>query len=106
MAQDNKEQKKLLTEVMNEDAKNGLYDRSVDSNKMVTAVEWFCNNISFLDIRPKDTLKILKVYEQAKQMEKDLIAKAWNDGNLLGRNGFILEEYSNGEQYYNETYGK
>ena len=33
---DKKEQAKLITEIMDADAKDGLYDHIVDTNKMVT----------------------------------------------------------------------
>ena len=47
-------------------------------------------------------------YNKAKElleMEKEQIAESWNDGNFLGRNGLILEEYSTGKQHYKEKYG-
>lgn len=39
------------------------------------------------------------------ESEKEQIAEAWNDGNLLGRNGHIKLEYDTGEQYYKEKFG-
>ena len=41
-----------------------------------------------------------------KVAEKKHISKAWHDGNLIGRNGWIREEYETGEQYYEKTYGQ
>ena len=32
------------------------------------------------------------------------ISSAWNDGYLLGVNGFILENYSTGKGYYEQLY--
>lgn len=66
-----------------------------------TAVDWLVDQ---LPIRMKNYL--MEEIERAKQMEKGQIKESWNDGNLLGRNGHILEEYDNGEQYYNQIYGK
>ena len=47
------------------------------------------------------------LYQQALAMEKELIAKAWDDGDYAY---FYSKEtgrcFDNGEQYYNETYGK
>jgi uncharacterized Fe-S cluster-containing MiaB family protein len=40
------------------------------------------------------------VYEQAKEMEKDQMIKAFNEGT------FASDEKVTAEQYYNETYGK
>ena len=44
------------------------------------------------------------ILEQAKAMEKEQIEEAWNDGNLLGRNGNVILEYTTGKEYYKETY--
>ena len=67
----------------------------------MTAVEWLINQVqdNMGDIP-------LDIQEQVKQMFKDQIKESWNDGNLLGRNGHVLLEYSTGEGYYKETYGK
>ena len=45
--------------------------------------------------------------EQAKAMEKEQISKAWDDGDY----GYFYSketgtDFDNGEQYYNEKYGK
>jgi hypothetical protein len=86
-------------------------DHIVDTNKMVTAVEWLVEQLENVDYNPLekggyDTAK-KRIIEQAKEMEKEQIAKAWNDGDYAyfysketGR------EFDNGEQYYNETYNK
>ena len=46
------------------------------------------------------------VFQQAKQMEKDQIMKAWNNRCKEGTfiSGWHIETQT-GEQYYNETYG-
>ena len=46
----------------------------------------------------------IEVYEQAKQMEKEQIMKAYNA--YYSQEAFIDGEYLKGEQYYNETYNK
>jgi hypothetical protein len=47
------------------------------------------------------------IIEQAKQMEKEQLVKAWDDGDYAY---FYSKEtgrdFDNGEQYYNETYKK
>jgi len=48
---------------------------------------------------------VMDVIEQAKEMEKEQIETAWDDGNILGRNGLVEEEYNTGSQYYKQTYG-
>ena len=46
MAKENKEeQKRILTELMEADQKNGLYDHIGDTNKMVTAVQFLLDKI-------------------------------------------------------------
>jgi hypothetical protein len=89
------EQKKLLIEVMEADEKDGLY-------KQQTAVEWLFDQIP-LEWTIKGSAK--KIFEQAKQMEKEQIFHAFGVGchvestRLIGYHGMA-------EQYYNETYGK
>jgi hypothetical protein len=63
-----------------------------------TAVEWleeqFWNNEGMLTS---------KKLEQAKEMEKDRIVKAYNEDLYGGLSGH--RKFNDGEQYYNETYG-
>jgi hypothetical protein len=67
-----------------------------------TAVEWLIEQIS--EKQPNgfyviDTLEDVKrVFEQAKQMEKEQIMKAYTNGSP--------EFFDMAEEYYNETYGK
>ena len=66
-----------------------------------TAVEWLYER---LQTEPYLTLYD---FQQAKQMEKEQIAKAWDDGDYLH---FYSKEtgkdFENGQEYYNETYEK
>ena len=61
------------------------------------------DHIDGVEYFSKDT--ILELLERAKQMEKEQIAKAWDDGDYAY---FYSKEtgkdFENGEQYYNETY--
>ena len=41
-------------------------------------------------------------FQKAKQMEREQIANAWNDGHTEGREGGYCSTY---EEYYKETYG-
>jgi hypothetical protein len=62
------------------------------SDKKQTAVEWLeeqFNSGSFFNWKT--------VFEQAKQMEKEQIKDAYDEGDI---------QLVNAEQYYNETYGK
>ena len=92
-------QKQLLSEIMNEDAKDGLY-------KQQTAVEWlakeFCKNGIDIGSGYKVAYEIPKeLLEQAKAMEKEQIIKAACYEPFLG--DFPRKE---GEHYYNKTYIK
>ena len=76
-----------------------------------TAVEWLWNTLidtyNLAGISPgQEHLPdgILSYLEQAKQMEKEQIQEAWNDGNFLGRNGNILADYSDGKGYYKSEF--
>ena len=66
----------------------------------MTAVEWFFNEIKH--ILPND---FLVKYEQAKKMEKKIIAQAFEDGDY---NYFYSKntgkEFENGLEYYNEKF--
>jgi cell division protein YceG involved in septum cleavage len=85
----NEERKKLITEIMEADAKDGLYNTQ-------TAVDWLIEQYK------KDGLFKQGVYEQAKAMEKEQITKAWKQGNLPTNLGRVLTA----EEYYHETYKK
>ena len=66
-----------------------------------TAVEWFAEITASLGYVSTDVL------EQAKEMEKQEIMNAWNDGYDKGtrdRIEKISNPVGNAEQYYNETF--
>ena len=65
-----------------------------------TAVNWLIDQISSKENQEKLTgREWLEVVEKAKEMEKEQIVNAWDDG----KDSFSTR---NAEQYYNETYGK
>jgi hypothetical protein len=67
---------------------------------MKTAVEWL-ESLYYPEYIPKHIL------EQAKEMEKDNICDAWDDGydkGMRDRIEKISNPVGNAEQYYNETY--
>ena len=80
-----------------------------------TAVEWLVEQLVELDKqldgrRKSDDSTVVKlnttrIYEQAKQMEKEQIQDAWNDGNFLGRNGNLFVDYNTKEGYYKYEFG-
>lgn len=68
----------------------------------LTAVEWLIEQLQ----APCRGIPS-HIIEQAKQMEKEQLVKAWDDGDYAY---FYSKEtgrdFDNGEEYYNETYKK
>ena len=67
----------------------------------MTAIEWLLDKLN--NVKPTQfcSIETIKEWvEQAKQMEKEQIIDAHNNGKN------ILPPNENGEQYYKETYGK
>jgi len=64
--------------------------------KQQTAVEWFFENLNSHKIQ----LTANELFEQAKQMEKEQIKDAFDEGE---NREFYKRPQA--EQYYNETYG-
>jgi hypothetical protein len=84
-------QKNLLTEIMDADAKDGLY-------KQQTAVEYineYIKNNLFIDN------DLLQVFEEAKEIEKEKIIKAYEAGWV---NGDLKKAPRFGKDYYNNLY--
>jgi len=76
----------------------------------MTAIEWLIEQIEGTDSKIARVIGLKKyneIVKQAKAMEKEQISKAWDDGDYAY---FYSKEtgrdFENGEQYYNETYGK
>ena len=69
-----------------------------------TAVEWLVNKIYM--VIPNEERNFLEgLKQQAKQMEKEQISKAWDDGDYAYFDSKETgRDFDNGEQYYNETY--
>jgi len=66
-----------------------------------TAVEWYYEQTVVLGMT-----NYAELLEQAKQMQKEQLVKAWDDGDYAY---FHSKEtgidFDNGEEYYNETFG-
>jgi hypothetical protein len=89
--------------------KKNQTDHIVDTNKMVTAVEWLIKKMNVLDNDSTIPISITAtkdvwsdLFQQAKAMEKEQIMKAVYDA--MGTN--FDPNMGRAEQYYNETYGK
>ena len=79
----------------------GEWMRSNPPIPTLTAVEWFWK--WQMDNPLANFKDAVDAYKQAKQMEKEQIIEAFDcDGSPQPGEVWI----SNGEQYYNETYGK
>ena len=76
---------------------NNKQDHIVDTNKMVTAVEWLFN-----DYVDKGVITI-EAIEQALEMEKEQHIDAFNKGMNVSVD-YFKGDIINSEQYYNETY--
>jgi len=72
--------------------------------KNLTAVEWLIEKIA------EDYTEIPRAYKEecqkAKQMEKEQIIGAHNDGALMAYALPFNAPFKKGEEYYNEIYGK
>ena len=90
-------QKQLITEIMNDDAKDGLY-------KQQTAVEWIINEADKLKIfrkaSPISLSELDELIEQAKQMHREQIEQAYKAGDTFPA------FYNNASDYYTKTYGE
>jgi hypothetical protein len=69
----------------------------MEKDKQQTAVEWLVNQLEKHYVL--QDIKNTTAFLQAKEMHKQEIIDAFDEGNP---NGFINKT---GEQYYNETYG-
>ena len=73
-----------------------------------TAVEWLkeqLNNRQNGIINALSHLSLDKIYNQAKEIEKQQIIEAWTDAKYCNTIGNEIN-YEDGEQYYNETFNK
>ena len=91
---DKEQQAKLISEIMQADEKDGLYE-PVTNNHILTAVEWLFQKMTEQGTNPYWDMRFI----QAKQMEKEQIVDAHYQGY---RNDIGTTEVS--EKYYNETY--
>jgi hypothetical protein len=71
------EQKRLITEIMNEDAKDGLYQEQ-------TAVDWLYKEL-YGTPRTLWEDQITKIFDKAREIEKERTDKAYSDGITDGR---------------------
>jgi hypothetical protein len=93
---ENKEaQKKLLVEIMEADAKDGLY-------KQQTAVEWLYKEL-YGTPRTLWEDQLIKIFDQARQMEVEKTIKDYNAGYDDAKCNHIndADNYANESEYIN-----
>jgi hypothetical protein len=96
-----KQQKDLLKEIMDADARDGLYEPTVSKMETTqTAVEWL---FLMLNNPNRDQEFANKILEKAKAMEKEQIIQAHNYGEYFSQFRDCLDD-EHGKQYYNQTY--
>jgi hypothetical protein len=71
------------------------------NNKQQTAVEWYHQQIVDRQNGNGDSRSLDEIFEQAKEIEKEQIKNAHNEGYGSG----YMDDLKSPEQYYNETYG-
>jgi hypothetical protein len=72
----------------------------MENNKQQTAVEWLEQEML------KPNLSMKGILEQAKEMEKERIAKAFDDGDYnYHYSRKTGDDFEDGKEYFNEVYG-
>lgn len=74
------------------------------NNKQQTAVEWLVEQLS-TQFTYGQKIQFERLFEQAKEMEKERIETAYNKGTVHGIDYPESTLPITGEQYYNETFG-
>ena len=72
--------------------------------KNETPIQIILRLLSLHDKLNRECPEVIEVIESYLEIEKQQISNAWNDGFLLGKNGFLLENYSTGKGYYEQVY--
>ena len=80
------------------------------SNKQQTALEWLFNELERIEkVYYRNTISYTdarkEAYEQAKEMEKQQIAKAFDNGDYnYHYSRKTGDDFENGKEYFNEVY--
>ncbi len=72
--------------------------------KNETTIQIILRLLSLHNKLNKECPEVIEIIESYLEIEKMHIASAWNDGYWLGKNGFILENYSTGKEYIEQIY--
>jgi hypothetical protein len=71
-----------------------------------TAIQWLEDNLNFEPYDEEEFISNNKIWEQAKQMEKEQIKDTYLASTIQFANDARMDYPKLPEQYYNETYGK
>jgi hypothetical protein len=83
-------------------------DAEMTNNKQQTAVEWLVKELNQkIDFIPLDKWDMIRdIIQQAKEMEKAQIAKAFDDGDYnYHYSRKTGDDFEDGKEYFNEVYG-
>ena len=105
--------KQLLDETTPEELNK--IDAEMTNNKQQTAVEWLVEQFKeydFADVKDTEnyiikmqSFVLTEKLEQAKEMEKEQIAKAFDDGDYnYHYSRKTGDDFENGKEYFNELY--
>ena len=109
------EQKKLITEIMEADDKDGLYEINKSFDHTQGVVEWLHQKIEKERYQCTDDWscgyqnalnEVVFFLKEAKQIEKKKLEECWNTAHQAGRfegKGIAIQNWQTFEQYYNES---
>ena len=76
------------------------------SDKKKTAVQYLIEEIKNDSLlQAKSTEEWNEVFRKAKQMEREQIIEAWNDGDYAYFYSIEGKEFEDGDEYYEEKFG-
>ena len=82
-------------------------ENNTDKPRQQTAIEWLWNQLPEIlpfTVDTETAMKLLKAFEQAKEMEKEQIIEAfWNGDNTDCTSEQNIKDFA--QQYYKQTYG-
>lgn len=76
----------------------------METEKQLTAVEWFNQQLVDRQNGNGDSRSRDEIFEQAKEMEKEQIMNAWNDGQSDGATICTQKADNPSKEYYNKTF--
>lgn len=74
------------------------------SKQKQTAVDWLEKQIS-LDMRHMSPFELVKLFDQAKEMERLQMKEMYVEGGFAIMRHFDGKAFVTSDEYYNETYG-